>query len=116
MCVGVKVNREGRNRIVVLVGQYAIKFPSMRSWRDFLFGMLNNMNEADWHGEHEGYCPVLWRAPLGLAIAMPRASILDDEVFEAIGHTLPSIAGAERKASSWGWLGDRVVAVDYGWR
>lgn len=110
------VDRSGRNRLVLLVGPLAIKLPSPRCWRDFLFGLLNNLNEAAWHGEQACHCPVLWSAPLGLAVVMPRATILDDAAFRTLDHMIPRLPGVERKASSWGWLGERLVAVDYGWR
>lgn len=106
----------GRNRLVLLIPGFAFKLPSLRSWRDFLFGLLNNMNEAAWHREHPDYCPVIWAAPLGLLLVMPRAQILDDAAFAALQSFAADLPGVERKASSWGWLGDRLVAVDYGWR
>lgn len=39
--------RSGSNRIVFLVGRYAIKLPRARSWRGLLYGWLNNLNEAE---------------------------------------------------------------------
>ena len=112
----IRLVTEGRNRFVILTPCHALKLPSLRSWRDFLFGLLNNLNEAAWHREHPCYCPVTWSAPLGLLLVMPRAQILDDATFADVESVLPAIPGAERKASSWGWLGDRIVAVDFGWR
>lgn len=109
---------EGRNRFVLLTRRHAIKVPSLRCWRDFLFGMLNNMNEATWHREHAAYCPVVWAAPLGLAIVMPRVQPLAPDVFAQLlrRRLLPPVRGVERKASSWGMLDGQLVATDYGWR
>jgi hypothetical protein len=107
---------EGRNRFVLVTSRYAFKAPSLRSWRDFLFGLLNNLNEAAWHREHTGYCPVAWAAPLGLLLVMPRAQVLDEAEYAYIESFLPQLPGVERKASSWGWLNGEPVAVDYGWR
>lgn len=112
----IRLDLTGRNRVVLITARYAIKLPSLRGWRDFLFGLLNNLNERAWSGEHDGYCPVLWAAPLGFALVMPRARILDDATFAYVDSVAPALPGVERKASSWGWLGDRLVAVDYGWR
>lgn len=106
----------GRNRVVVVTRRWAFKLPSTRCWRDFLFGLLNNMNEAAWHREHHGYCPVAWAAPLGLLIIMPRVDILSDTDFCYLDELLPQLPGVERKASSWGWLGEQPVAIDFGWR
>lgn len=106
---------EGRNRFVLLTRRHAVKFPSMRCWRDFLFGLLNNMHEAQAHSEHPAYCPVLWASPLGLAIVMPRARVMGLEEFYRIVRSLPTDTVAEMKPSSWGWLNGRAVAIDYGW-
>lgn len=105
---------EGRNRLVILTRRHAIKVPSPRCWRDFLFGLLNNMNEVEWCRE-PAHCPVVWAAPLGLVVVMPRARILTDAEFALIAGDIPDGCRAEHKASSWGWLGTRLVAVDYGW-
>ncbi len=112
----IRLDTTGRNRLVLLTACYAVKLPSLRSWRDFLFGLLNNMNEATWHREHPGYCPVIWAAPLGLALVMPRARVLTHVEHDRLVANIPALPGVEQKASSWGWLGDRIVAVDYGWR
>ncbi|HEY0131642.1 MAG TPA: hypothetical protein VGB57_09570 [Allosphingosinicella sp.] len=93
-----------------------MKLPSMRCWRDFLFGLLNNMNETAWHHEDRAFCPVLWSAPLGLAVVMPRAAMLGPGEFYDVAPKLPALPGVERKASSWGRLNGELVAVDYGWR
>jgi len=112
----IRLVTEGRNRLVIVTRRHALKLPSLRSWRDFLFGLLNNLNEAAWHREHPLYCPVIWSAPLGLLLVMPRARILDPGEFEDIEWVCPELPGVERKASSWGWLGNKIVAVDFGWR
>lgn len=107
------MDRRGRNRLVLLTRRYAIKIPSLRSWRDFLFGLLNNQNEAAACRE-PGHCPVLLAVPGGWLLVMPRARILTSAEFAALDMaSLP--ARPERKPDSFGWLGGRLVAVDYGW-
>lgn len=108
-----ELNLQGRNRFVLLTPRHAVKVPSLRCWRDFLFGLLNNLNEAAW-SERPGHCPVLWAAPLGLAIVMPRARILSAEEFAAVDPA-QLVGRAERKPDSFGWLDGRLVCVDYGW-
>jgi hypothetical protein len=113
----VHLNRRGRNRWVILTRRYAFKFPAPTSWRDLLYGLLNNMNEADW-SHLPGRCPVHWAAPGGLLIVMPRARTLTEEEFHSFDSAaFCAVHGivAEHKPDSFGWLGDRVVAVDYGW-
>lgn len=108
-----RINTAGRNRLVLLTRRYAIKIPSLRSWRDFLFGLLNNQNEAATSRE-PGHCPVLFSCPGGWLIVMPRARILSDAEFAELDHAaLPP--RPERKPDSFGWLDGRLVAVDYGW-
>lgn len=109
----IQLNTEGRNRFVILTRRHAIKIPSLRCWRDFLFGLLNNMNEAAW-ADDPAHCPVLWSAPLGLAIVMPRARMLSLDEFAQVAAYLPPCR-AEMKPSSWGRVRGRLVAVDYGW-
>ena len=110
------LNRRGRNRWVLLTRRWALKFPTLADWRSFLFGLLNNMNEADWAGP--GRCPVKWRAPGGFLIVMPRAEIMTDEQFasfDAPGFCERHQVNAEHKPDSFGFLDGEVVAVDFGW-
>lgn len=113
----IRLNRTGRNRWVILVGRYAIKLPSPRSWQDFLFGLLNNLHEAR-DGKLPGRCPVVARLPLGFAVVMRRAIPLSEQEFAAFGayefcreHGI----SAEHKPDSFGKLNGRIVALDYGW-
>ena len=108
-----ELNTSGQNRWVVLTRRFAFKVPTPRSWRDFLFGLLNNMHEAKRSAE-PGHCPVRFALPGGFLIVMPRARILTDDEFWSLNHAeLPPTP--ERKADSFGWLGDKLVAGDYGW-
>lgn len=107
------IETRGRNRLVLLTRCYAFKIPTLRCWRDFLFGLLNNQNEAAWSGE-PGHCPVLFALPGGWLIVMPRLPIVTEDEFSRIDPAeLPQ--RAERKPDSFGWLDGQVVAVDYGW-
>lgn len=75
----VRIVTAGRNRLVILVGRWALKLPSMRCWRDCLFGLLNNLNERDRSrsGVLPTACPVLWCAPGGFGIVDGRLVVLD---------------------------------------
>lgn len=42
------VDRKGTSRIVFLLGQYAIKFPTFSSWTLFLQGLIGNCKERTW--------------------------------------------------------------------
>lgn len=108
--------QEGVTRMCFLVGDYAVKIPSLRSWGRFLCGLLNNSHEAHWSGKIEGVCPVLFSMPGGWFNVMPRcgtvpgycdavAVILDDPILKE---------WVEPKSSSFGYLRGVVVAVDFG--
>ncbi|CAA9548603.1 MAG: hypothetical protein AVDCRST_MAG23-2774 [uncultured Sphingosinicella sp.] len=113
----ISLNRTGCNRWVVLTRRYALKFPRPTSWRDFLVGLRNNLNEAR-DGNLSGRCPVIAKAPLGFAIVMPRARILTEIEFAGFdyhGFCREHKVQAEPKPDSFGVVAGRVVAVDYGW-
>lgn len=110
----------GSSRMVVLVFGYAIKFPSIGSWKQFLWGLLANMQEVAFSATGwPELCPVLWSLPGGLLLVMPRARTLktklsDIEYLHLTQHEDRMIP-AENKACSWGYLPNgRLVAVDYG--
>ena len=113
----------GTNRLVLLTGRFALKFARHRK------GRIANRFEADlWFRSPDHrrqiLCPVLWVSPLGLVVVMPRArELLATEfpllspitAFRQWDYQPPNDDGApfEFKTSDWGWLGERMVAVDY---
>jgi hypothetical protein len=119
----------GATRTVLLVGKYAIKFPSLYSWQMFLLGLLGNIQERRWWktGWAEArlkLCPVLIADRWGFILIMPRCELLAGSPDEAAmseqehrafttleaGGCLP----VENKRSSFGYLNGRLVAVDFG--
>lgn len=114
-----KVKR-GATRNVLLAGRFAFKFPSCRSWRLFLNGLLGNMQEAEFaRAGWPKLCPVVFSLPYGFLTVMRRAEPLPDDVWRGLdvqawaseeGHTIP----VEPKQDSFGVLDGRIVAVDYG--
>lgn len=121
LIVGIRVNRQGATRIVVLTRRHAIKIPNVcDGWRLFLSGLLANMQErrVSALGWPE-LCPVNWSIPGGWVVVMPRAKVLSDGEFFAFDvkgfveqqdYTLP----VETKPNSFGWIDGRIVAIDYG--
>jgi hypothetical protein len=111
----------GRNRFVLLIGKFALKIPSLRSWRDFLFGLLNNGYEAEaYHTDPAHRVPVLWLAPGGLLLVMPRGEVLSEQEYADVAHVLPKLfAGRsfqpEWKADSFVKLDKQILACDTGW-
>lgn len=112
-----RLNRRGFNRWVILTSARAYKFPAPYSWRSVLYGLLNNMNEAE-QSVKPGACPVLWRLPGGLLNVMPRCSEVGEKDFEQIDiRSWARDRGlvVEPKRDSFGLLNGAFVAVDYGW-
>ncbi len=116
-----KLLRNGSTRWVLLIGRFAVKIPSLHSWKRFLNGLLANLQEVEFWGCKEmrpKLCPVLFYIPLGFLVVMPRVRILVDELsVEELerfcldeNFTVP----AEPKMDSFGWYEGRLVAVDYG--
>lgn len=108
----------GSTRTVILIGKYAIKFPSTVSLKLFLNGWIANIQEWEWHTVSDKLCPVKHNF-LGLIIVMERCYPLErkeffelnfNEFVEESGIILP----IENKMDSFGKLKDKVVAVDYG--
>lgn len=113
--------RYGSTRIVFVVRKRAYKFPRLLSWKHFLWGLLGNLQEAEF--SRTGWpelCPVLWSLPGGFLVVMPRAEICSDEnapseeQLEELINRPDYAIPAERKADSWGFLDGRLVATDYG--
>ena len=112
----------GTTRIVLLLGKYAIKFPAVNSWQNFLLGMVSNINESRLSKVVQlpgfpRFCPVLFSFPGGLFNVMPRTKPIDRESFFNMDMSWCMENGPiENKLDSFGMLGGEVVAVDYnGW-
>jgi hypothetical protein len=118
-----KLLKNGATRWVLLAGPYAIKFPSLESWKCFLNGLLANMQERMWWKYihyRPALCPVLFSIPGGFLVVMPRCRVLqaDDEIpmgdLDAFCEREDFVIPAERKCDSFGWYKGNLVAIDYG--
>ena len=80
-------HKRGVTREVLLLGGYALKIPSLRSWRCFLWGLLANIQEREFSltGWPE-LCPVIFSAPGGFLTVMPRAAPLSDGEWSTFNH------------------------------
>lgn len=120
MSLASKLLKTGVTRAVLLIGPYAFKFPRAHSWKNFLLGLLANMQEVSFSkvGWPE-LCPVVFSLPGGFMVVMLRAREMTQQEFDSFemkvwveraGYTVP----AELKADSFGWLDGSIVAIDYG--
>lgn len=108
----------GCTRMVLLIGPWAVKLPQVRyGWRNFLFGLLANMQERRfWRDTRdERLCPVVASLPGGWLVVMRRALELPEgartkaELSQLVVGDL-----VEPKCSSFGWIDGFLVAIDYG--
>lgn len=111
----------GITREVILIGKYAFKFPSIRSWWLFLEGLQCNMCEVQRTKCSPHFCPIVFSIIGGFLVVMKRcqpvpdnwdeyADFRKDETYEYYYvHNY-----VENKPCSFGILDGKLVAVDYG--
>jgi hypothetical protein len=115
----------GSFRIVLLIGDLAIKVPTpFKGWYNFVSGLLNNIKEAMvWHrvinDERRNshlLCPVVWSSWGAWIIAMRRADKLSVDEYEAqdaISQHYKIFPGDDGP-HNYGKLDGRIVKIDYG--
>lgn len=109
--------KKGATRWVFLVGRYAFKIPSLHSYKNFLNGLLANMQEVTFNGFHPILCPVVFKLPLGLLVVMPRLEPIDSTQFALALNVLhdDELELIEAKMDSFGQDEEyNVFAIDYG--
>ena len=113
---------KGSTRYVFFIWHYAFKIPSLYSWKNFLLGILANLQEIKFSkckDYKDKLCPIYFYIVGGLLIVMPKvrtlseneidSEILSNFIDDGIIH-LP----VENKDSSFGYLNGKLVAIDYG--
>ncbi|MCC6454189.1 MAG: hypothetical protein IT328_04550 [Caldilineaceae bacterium] len=109
--------RRGVTRSVLLIGNLAIKFPSLRhGQRYFIYGMLGNVLESShWKQcNHHNLAPVYHCGPFGLWLVMKRyRTILERSLTADELATLPFI-GIDNNGANVAVEDGRLILVDYG--
>lgn len=110
--------------MVVFAFGLAFKIPSVFEWRLFLHGLIGNMQERTFSGFcPDKLCPLLFSLPGGFLNVMPECKPLSSEFyldefdfddFCACDEGADVSGIVEDKRDSFGVLGNRIVAVDYG--
>lgn len=122
---------KGTTRWVFLVGNYAIKIPSLSSWKQFLNGLLANMQEREfskmdkssWH--YSLIADVHYCDPLGFLLIMERADYtLSEFIMRPWEHQIAENLFKEcekqgvpvdKKLSNVGKFGEyELKLIDYG--
>lgn len=115
--------KRGITREVILIGKYAFKIPSLRSWWLFLEGLQCNMNETQRQKCSDRFCPIVFSFPGGFLNIMKRCTPLKvydrDEMRNIFYLSKETEDGnvhnfVENKECSFGILDGKLVAVDYG--
>lgn len=113
---------KGSTRWVFVANKFVYKIPSLYSFKHFLLGLLANMQEVEFSkckDFKETLCPVKFYLPLGFLVVMPKVRILEpNEVSKdflkdfCLNANLGELV--ELKHNSFGYLENKLVAVDYG--
>jgi hypothetical protein len=113
--------RRGVTRTVLLVGPWAVKFPSLCAHGDGLRGVLwsfarglsANCSEELWtRSGQDGICPVRWSLA-GLVNVYRRCEPASDELSEDVYAAIGFTGAADKKPANLGWLDGTLVWVDY---
>jgi hypothetical protein len=119
-----RISSEGKTRLVFVIGTVALKLArGMRGRRSnrYEHGLYNRVSER----RRAMLCPVLWCAPLGIILASRAARPLREEeknqFLDTDGfpdwdwepNSPDNGSPFEYKASDWGRLDGRLVALDY---
>lgn len=105
----------GVTRSVLLIGPYALKFPSVRyGWGKFLQGLLSNMCERQFKPLAAKYrlAPIVFGVPGGWLTVQRRCESLTDDEWEQIGDW--NGMDCDFKRENFGTLEGHVVLLDYG--
>jgi hypothetical protein len=110
--------RSGLSRVVLLCGDYAIKFPNIFNGDGlYVTGMLGNVLERSrWkHSKnHPALVPVLFCFPFGLFLVQPRCyALMGRELTQEEVQQLPFV-NIDNKGENFGIRQGRIVVIDYG--
>lgn len=134
--------KTGFGRIVFVFDKFVIKFPKPTRFSTIAFGMMENLAERYWYcadstiykGETNNYplAKIIWASSTGLINIMERADVVTEKVFnehmtdegrekyskdfeelEAWAKGLPLYN--DLRFDNVGYIGNRLVAVDYGY-
>ena len=115
-----KLIKTGATRWVLITKKYAFKFPSLYSYKNFLLGLLANMQEIEfWSLKWEKLCPIIFYLPFGLLVVMPKCKMLTIEEWNNFNLnnfriSKNGIIPVENKRNSFGKFKNKIVAIDYG--
>lgn len=108
----------GSSRTVILTKRLAFKLPYIGRWRNFLWGLIANMNEADFDRMKDPrLAKVLFKIPAGFLIVMEKAEPLiefNEDDLKAFCMSGDWALPVELKKDSFGYINGELKAIDYG--
>lgn len=108
--------KSGVTRVVILLGNIAIKIPNPRyGWSKFLYGLLSNMQESRMSclSNKWSLAPTIWQIKGGWLNIQQRCDPISHEDFEKLSPSDFPIA-CDFKIENFGRLKGRIVLLDYG--
>ena len=107
----------GSSRTVILSKNYAFKLPYIGRWKNFLWGLIANMNEVSFNKMHDDrLAKIVFSLPAGFLVVMKRAEPLKEfnkkflTDFCCRGWKVP----VEIKKDSFGYIDGKLNIIDYG--
>lgn len=116
----IRICRNGRTRVVILVGTIAIKLPKLNNWLQFLSGLSANCREySRWEinkSANPPLCPVLFSSWGGFLNVMRRVdrTVYDSEWADLDIKSLNPYTYNDDIPENVGYLDGRLVMIDYG--
>ena len=126
----------GSRRMVILIGNLAIKIPTLRSFVGMIAGFRENQEERYWwcsesgvqdSWRHKNLCRILWADRFGFFVVMERCKVLADGSASEF-QILQAITAISNRALKDKWLGNDLkfnnvgidsngdpVLIDYGY-
>lgn len=121
-----RIKTNGVTRIVFVLRTVVIKIPKFYiQWDHFLKGLIGNIEEGrTWRYNSGRYergrsyllCPVVWTSWGGWILVMKRAEVMTREQWELVEDisVYREYFGGDDTMSNYGYIGDRLVKIDYG--
>lgn len=111
----------GSTRVVVLWRQWAFKIPYIGLYKNFLLGLVANLDEYNFYiafKDSGKLAPIIFKFPFGICNIMKRAEYLTREEFYKLDFDNwikieNSVLPVENKWDSFGVIDKAIVAIDY---
>lgn len=112
--------KKGTSRICIIIGNYAIKIPTIRNHRNFLYGCYCNYSERNTTKVfkvtpkfYEKFCPCIFCSWFGLIALYPKCEALNRNITEQEHIDLELFHGGDDHKDNFGYLKGKLVCLDY---